>query len=928
MSTKGIATDYRSTLNLPQTGFPMKADLAQREPARVAWWKEQRVYERRLERNAGAQPWILHDGPPYANGEVHMGTFLNRVLKDVFFKVHLLRGRYARFVPGWDMHGLPIEHGALKQLGLDFREVDPIQLRARCREFALHWLNVQREAFLRMGLLGEYDHPYMTIQKEYEATIVEAIAGLAAADQIYKGLRATLWCVHDETALAEAEIEYKDRESPSVYVRFTATDAQRREILARAKIADPGASRLSFLIWTTTPWTLPANVAVALRPDAPYGIYRRGDELLVVADALADSVFALVDGPVAERLGGATGTALLGAALRHPFLDRDSEVVTADYVELETGTGVVHTAPGHGADDFETGVRFALPTLVPVDAGGRFTIEAGPYAGMQIFDANPRIVADMDESGALYFATEFQHSYPHCWRCKNPVIFRATAQWFIAMDVNRLRKNVVEKLPHISFTPAWGQERMRQMIENHPEWCISRQRTWGTPIPSVRCVQCDRSILDADVAKIAAVRFRAHGADAWWTDDVAVYLPAGFSCPHCRGTAFEKEFNIVDIWFESGVSNLVVLGKDDMPWPADLNLEGSDQFRGWFRSSLVLGVALKGGSPYKAITTTGWVVDADGHAMHKSAGNYVAANEAMGKYGADVLRLWCAAVEFAADMRFGDALLQNVGSVYRNLRYRLRYLLGVLADFTPADEVPADKLEPVDRLALEALDDLVRRVNAHYDAYALHDVYLALVEFDSDDLSRFYLDALKDRVYSSARDSAKRRSGQTAAWKILRALLALLAPVLSFTAEEAWQAVPEALRGGALSVFDLEMPQAHAGKARDAAALETWALLKRLRSAVGASEGIRDFQLQATVKAKARDAETLRALGDNLREALIVSAARVEVDEAAMEPEVVLSPADGEKCARCWKYLPLHSDPLHPTLCAPCAEIVRTFDAA
>jgi isoleucyl-tRNA synthetase len=928
---KGIATDYRSTLNLPRTDFPMKADLAAREPLRVAWWREQRVYERRLERNAHNPPWILHDGPPYANNEVHVGTLLNRVLKDVFFKVHLLQGRYARFVPGWDMHGLPIEHGALKQLGIDFRKIDPIELRAKCREFALYWQGVQRDTFLRMGLLGEYDHPYMTIQKEFEATIVDTLAELAEVDQMYKGLRSTLWCINDETALADAEIEYQENDSPSIYVRFPASDERRRALLDRMNVdaTVPGFADLplAVLIWTTTPWTLPGNAAVAVKPDARYGMYRRGAELLIVAEALAGDVFALGSGEPGELLGTALGSDLVGAAVRHPLFDRDSEVVSADYVALDTGTGIVHTAPGHGADDFDTGVRFGLPTLVPVDASGHFTAEAGPYAGEAIFDANPRIVGDLQRAGALYFATTLVHSYPHCWRCKNPVIFRATWQWFIAMDVNRLRKNVVEKLPHVSWTPAWGEDRMRQMVENHPEWCVSRQRTWGTPIPSIRCLGCGQSILDADVARRVATRFREAGADVWWTDDLATFLPPDFACPTCQGTAFEKEFNIVDIWFESGVTSFVVLGKGGMPWPSDLVLEGADQFRGWFRSALLLGVAVRGHAPYRAVTTTGWVVDEAGHAMHKSTGNYVAAQAAMERWGADVLRLWCAAVEFTADIRFGDTLLQNVGSVYRNLRYRLRYLLGILDDFSLGDVIADGDLEPIDRLALKRFDDVSRRVAEHYAAYRLHDVYLTLVDFDADDLSRFYLDALKDRIYSSARDAARRRSGQTAALRLLRGLLAMLAPILSFTAEEAWQSVPERLRGDALSVFDLEMPHPHAPQAQDQAAGDLWETLKRLRSTVAASEGLRDFQLQAMVRVGPAQAERFAALGDNLREALIVSAVRVEVAPDVVEPEIVLAPADGEKCARCWKYLPLRSDPLHPTLCAPCAEIVRAFDA-
>ncbi|MBV9102021.1 MAG: class I tRNA ligase family protein, partial [Candidatus Eremiobacteraeota bacterium] len=739
--------------------------------------------------------------------------------------------------------------------------------------------------------------------------------------------RSTLWCVHDETALAEAEIEYKDRESPSIYVRFPATPAQKREILAKTGAPPSEPFALSVLIWTTTPWTLPGNAAIALKPDAEYGVYRRNEELLVVADVLADQVFALVPGSAPERIGGAQGSALVGAAVRHPLFERDSLIVSADYVDLETGTGAVHTAPGHGADDFDTGVRFGLPTVVPVDGSGHFTSEAGRYAGRNIFEANRDIVADLAASGALYTHGSIVHSYPHCWRCRNPVIFRATSQWFIALDVNRLRKRADELLPTVAWMPKWGQERLHQMIENHPEWCVSRQRTWGTPIPALRCLDCDASVLDPEVARVVASRFRADGADVWWTEDVATFLPPGFVCPQCGSTRLQKESDIVDIWFESGVSNLAVLGHDGMPWPADLYLEGNDQYRGWFRSSLLLAVALKGAPPYKELVSAGMVVDAEGHAMHKSTGNYLGALETMNRYGADVLRLWCASVEFTADVRVSDALLTAVSGVYRNLRYRLRYLLGIIDDLGPGDIVPDEALEPLDRLALAALDDVARRVMASYRGYRLHDVYLALLAFDAEDLSRFYLDALKDRVYSSAREAPRRRSGQTAAYRVLRALLALSAPILSFTAEEAWQAVPAALRGDAGSVFDLEMPRSHPHGARDDSSLETWEMLKRLRGTVAASEGFRDFQLQAHLRARPADAERLTALGDNLREALIVSALDVTADEACQEPELTLSAASGEKCARCWKYLPLRSDPLHPTLCAPCAEIVRAFDA-
>src|SRR5580704_15247149 len=605
---KSTDVDYRATLNLPKTAFPMKAELPKREPERVAWWKEHRTYERRLERNAPNGPWILHDGPPYANGNLHMGTFLNMVLKDMMVKIALLDGKYAKFVPGWDMHGLPIELETLKYLGIkDFHEIDPLKLREDCRERALYWLDRQREQRVRMGNFGLFDRPYRTIDPSFEATIVNALADLAERQQIYKGLRSTLWCVHDETALAEAEIEYEQRVSPSIYVRFTANDEQRKRVLdvmLRQAQHDTASGPVSFLIWTTTPWTLPANVALAVRGDASYGLYRVGDESVIVAEALASQALG-ERFEIAEQIGRARGAELDDLTVRHPFMDRDSVVVLADYVDLETGTGVVHTAPGHGADDFDTGMKYGLPILNPVDATGHFTAEAGPYAGMQIFDANSKIIDDLRASGALLSAGEAEHSYPHCWRCHNPVIFRATTQWFLAMDQNLLRQHAIDAIDAVQYTPEWGRARQRQMIETHPEWCLSRQRTWGTPIPSLVCKECGEAILDPRVARLAAKRFGEAGADAWWSDPVQTYLPAGFVCPKCGGTHFEREKNIVDIWFESGVTHLAVLGRDGMPWPADMVLEGGDQFRGWFRSSLITAVAIKGRAPYRHVMKNG-----------------------------------------------------------------------------------------------------------------------------------------------------------------------------------------------------------------------------------------------------------------------------------------------------------------------------------
>jgi isoleucyl-tRNA synthetase len=925
------ARDYRSTLNLPKTDFPMRAELPKREPDRVRWWAERGTYLKRLERNRaeGGAAFVLHDGPPYANGDLHMGHFLNRVLKDALVKIHLLDGEYADYVPGWDMHGLPIEREALKHLKLDFRQADPIALRSACRERALYWLNRQRPQILRMGQFGRFDDPYMTIAPSFEAAIVETLAELAEKDYLYKGLRSTLWCIHDETALAEAEIEYKDHTSPSVYVRFRATDEQRHALLEKFGLADDGTP-LSVAIWTTTPWTLPANVAIALKPDATYGVYRVGDEDLIVAEPLASPVLARLGKGEGTLRAEVAGEALERLAVRHPFLARDSLIVTAPYVELETGTGAVHTAPGHGADDFETGARYGLPVINPVDAGGRFTAEAGAYAGLPIFEANARIVEDLRASGALIAAESYEHSYPHCWRCKNPVIFRATAQWFIGMDRHGLRERSERAVHDATWLPAWGETRMSQMVGNHPEWCVSRQRVWGTPIPAVVCTACNESVVDPQLARAFAKAMRArtfeqgNASDLWWTEPLSAFAPPGMACARCGGTAFEKERNIVDIWFESGVTWRGVLVERGMKFPADAYLEGGDQYRGWFRSNLITSVAVRGVAPYERVISYGWVVDQHGHAMHKSAGNYVGAEEAMDKWGADLLRLWTASTDvFVGDVRLGAKMLDNVANVYKNLRFRLRYFLSSLDGLTAEGVVPRAEMEPLDRLALTAVDAFARDVVDAYRRFDLHGAYVTIQQFDKEDLSAFYVDALKDRLYSSAPGSARRRSAQSALLEIFRTMCVLLAPVLSFTTEEAWQHLAPDLRGAHESVFDLAFPRVEAA---DADALAAWSVLKQLRAQIAASEGIRDFQLDAEVEVPQALHDRLVGLGDGLREALVVSSLRGIGASANGTASVVVVPADGEKCQRCWKYLPLGADPEHPTLCASCAEIVRELE--
>ncbi len=934
--------DYRDTLNLPATPFSMQAHLTKREPERVAWWRERGTYARRLERNRreGGAAWILHDGPPYANGELHMGHFLNMVLKDMFVKINLLGGRWAKFVPGWDMHGLPIELETLKHLGIkDFHAIDPLELRARCAERAEFWFERQRGVRMRMGTFGDYEHAYKTVSPSYEAAIVDAIADLAEQDQIYRGLRATLWCMHDETALAEAEIEYENKKSPSIYVRFPFSAAQRDALFERVTTRHAASSchperaqrlsaerrrgtdeSVSILIWTTTPWTLPGNAAIALHPEASYGIYRVGEELLLVAQALAPSALGEKFAG-AELVATATGAELENLSARHPLFDRDSKIVLANYVDLETGTGAVHTAPGHGADDFETGVKYRLPVVNPVDARGVFTAEAGPYAGTSVFAANERIIEDLRASGMLWSAGEIEHSYPHCWRCHNPVIFRATSQWFIAMDRNDLRARTLRAIDSVAYTPEWGRQRQAQMIENHPEWCISRQRTWGTPIPALVCRGCSEPILDACIVRTAARRFERAGADAWWRDAAGVYVPDGFACPKCGGRRFEQERNIVDIWFESGVTHLAVL-QGDLSWPSDAVLEGGDQYRGWFRSSLVTAVAIRGSAPYKHVVKNGWVNDEHGRPMSKSRGTGLDALDAMERWGADVLRLWAASTEFVDDVRFGPHIVEHVSRVYRNVRNRVRFMLGNVGDLQRREIVARAAMFPLDALACAYADTIFAGIRSAYAQYDIHAAYLKILEFESE-MSALYFDALKDPLYSRAKDDPRRRSAQSALLYALEGFLAAVAPVLSFTAEEAWQALPSDLRGERESVFDLTMPEGRL----DSATIETWRTLRDLRAKVSADSELRDFEAKAYVELSAQDRARLLALfGDEkqlregLREALVVSDIDLGLSPAATRVQNL--PADGKKCARCWKYRELGADAAHPAICAECARIV------
>ncbi|MBX6377794.1 MAG: isoleucine--tRNA ligase, partial [Clostridia bacterium] len=766
-------------MNLPRTAFPMRANLPEREPEFQAFWAREDVYGQLRRERAGRPRFILHDGPPYANGQIHIGTALNKILKDIVVRFANLQGLDAPFVPGWDTHGLPIELRAIQELGLDRRTVDALELRRRCREFAEHYIGVMTRQFQRLGVMGDWEHPYVTLSPDYEAEQVRVFARMALQGYIYKGLKPVYWCPHCQTALADAEIEYQEVTSPSVYVAFDCAEDEDRL---------PAGTRV--LIWTTTPWTLPGNVAIAVHPEVVYDLLDTERGRLLVARPRTGAVTAALGLRAAAVPGSWRGAELEGVRCRHPFLDREVPLVLAEYVSAEEGTGCVHTAPGHGPEDFQTGQRYGLPTLVPVDDQGRLTADAGPFAGLFYREANDRIVAALSTSGHLLAAGRTEHTYPHCWRCKNPVIFRATEQWFASVE--GFRRQALAAVRSVRWIPAWGEARIARMIEDRADWCISRQRAWGVPIPAFYCTACGEPLITGETTEAVAQRFAAEGSDVWFTAAAEDLLPPGTACPHCGGTSFRKETDIMDVWFDSGSSHAAVLARrPDLGWPADLYLEGSDQHRGWFQSSLLTAVATRGRAPYRAVLTHGFVVDGEGRKMSKSLGNVVDPAEVVERYGADILRLWVASAEYSGDVRVSPDILRQLADVYRKIRNTLRFLLGNLADFDPdRDALPPAELLPVDRWALDRAGLALEQAREAYAAYQFHRVYQLIHYLCAVDLSAFYLEVSKDRLYAEAPRSRSRRAAQTALYAIARSLAVAIAPILPHTAEEVWQHLP------------------------------------------------------------------------------------------------------------------------------------------
>jgi len=933
--------DWKDTLNLPKTRFPMKANLQATEPQMLAHWDAIDLYRKLRDRRRGAPVFILHDGPPYANGDIHLGTALNKILKDIVVRSRSMMGFDSPYVPGWDCHGLPIELKLLKELGAKKSQMSVADLRRACRGYATRFMNIQREQFKRLGVLGDWADPYLTMDYRYQAAIVRALGRFVEQGMVYKGKKPVHWCIHCRTALAEAEVEYENHTSPSIYVEFPLGEAGASDLAAR--VPELRGRRISALIWTTTPWTIPSNLALAFHPDAIYGAYPVDGRVVVVAEALAEGLAATLDRPLDRPVVKVPGTVFEGLRFRHPLYARDSVGVLADYVTLDTGTGVVHTAPGHGSDDFRTGVKYGLDIYAPVGGDGRFIDQVERFAGLTVFEANPKVEEALAEAGRLWKRETFAHSYPHCWRCHNPVIFLATSQWFIGMDETGLRARAIAEAGAVEWFPAWGGERMKGMFESRPDWCISRQRSWGVPIPAVTCAACGTATLTAALVERAALAFEQDGAEAWYERPIEDFLPAGFVCPSCGGTRFDRERDILDVWFDSGSSHEAVLAvHPELRWPADVYLEGTDQYRGWFQSSMLVGLGTRGHAPYRQVVTHGMVVTEAGKKMSKSLGNDVPPEKVITQSGAEILRLWVASVDYREEVRFGPEILARVVEAYRKLRNTLRILVANLSDFNPAtDMVPPLAMDEVDRFAMARYGDVASKIRAAYERYDFPAIFQALNAFVSVDLSAFYVDVSKDRVYTLAADARARRSAQTAMFAIADGLARLIAPVLPVLAEEYWSHLPGQREE---SVHLAEFPkQVHLFQNEELAA--RWSRLLRLRTAVNAElEKLRQSKaigqsLEAVVHL--RGAGSIAGLIETHREHLPSLFITSQVDDKTDPPvpgqdsadgavyvesdgsavHIVAAKADGTRCDRCWRYVAqVSSAPGREGVCPRCED--------
>ena len=941
--------DWKATLNLPRTGFRMKASLPTTEPEAIGRWEEAGLYAEIRRARAGAPKFVLHDGPPYANGEIHLGTALNKILKDFVVKSRTMAGFDAPFVPGWDCHGLPIELQVDRQLGSARRTMSTADVRRECRRYADKYVGVMRRDFKRLGILGDWETPYLTMSYDYQATIVRALGAFVEQGLVYRGKKPVHWCIHCRTALADAEVEYEPHVSPSIYVEFPLAAESAADFAARFPAADGGAAAV--LIWTTTPWTIPANLAVAFHPDLTYAAYEAdapgGRCAVVVAEELAERVAAATGRRLGAKLGAVRGRELEGLRFRHPLYDRTSVGVLGDYVTLEQGTGAVHTAPGHGADDFHTGVRYGLDVYAPVGPGGHFTDDVELFGGRGVFEANPQVEAELAARGRLWRRDDLEHAYPHCWRCHHPVIFLATSQWFISLDRAELRQRALDAIAGVEWVPGWGGERIHGMVANRPDWCISRQRSWGVPIPALYCTGCGEATLTKALTERAAAVFDEHGADAWYERALDEFVPAGTACASCGGRAFERERDILDVWFDSGSSHEAVLARTpSLEWPASLYLEGSDQHRGWFHSSLLVGLGTRNAAPFRQVLTHGFVVDEAGRKMSKSRGNSIDPKEIIKRYGAEILRLWVAMVDYREEMRVGDEILARVVEAYRKIRNTLRILVANLYDFDPAtDRVPADRLEEIDRYALARYGEAASRIARAYERYEFVPISHVINGLLTVDLSAFYIDISKDRLYTLAAGSAGRRSAQTAIYTIADGLTRLLAPILPVTTDDLWRYLPgpreasvhlAAFPTGCEDYVDREL-------------LARWQRLVGLREA--ANVVLERLRSEKTVGTSLEATVTIRASGAT---AELVERYRADLPTLLMTSEVEVAPAadlpvdaegaraagaqfvetggaavitarrtGGVKCPRCWRYVPAVSEGEPDGVCPRCVDALE-----